>query len=127
MDQNKFRMMFGMMLVATSCLLVFSYSGSHAISAVSASVFSQPELAMSSAGPQQFPIMDKIADKLIGKYQTATCEQLWQERSLKGQPKSQEKQEAIQMLRDNPQMRDAFLSKVAAPIANKMFECGMIP
>jgi hypothetical protein len=24
-------------------------------------------------------------------------------------------------------MREQFLNKVAAPIANKMFECGMIP
>jgi len=24
-------------------------------------------------------------------------------------------------------MRSAFINKVAAPIANKMFECGMIP
>ena len=36
-------------------------------------------------------------------------------------------QEAIQKLRDNPDMRTAFIDRVAAPIANKMFECGMIP
>jgi hypothetical protein len=27
----------------------------------------------------------------------------------------------------DPQMRAAFINRVAAPIANKMFECGMIP
>src|SRR5213592_1654716 len=26
---------------------------------------------------QEFPIMDKIANKVIQKYQTSTCEQLW--------------------------------------------------
>ena len=31
------------------------------------------------------------------------------------------------MLKSDPQMRTAFLNKVAAPIVNKMFECGMIP
>jgi hypothetical protein len=31
------------------------------------------------------------------------------------------------MLRNDPQMRQVFLNKVAAPIANKLFECGMIP
>lgn len=77
---------------------------------------------------QQFPIMDKIADKVIQKYQTSTCEQLWQERAEKGKaPKPQMEQEALQMLKSDPQMRSAFLNKVAAPIANKMFECGMIP
>jgi hypothetical protein len=36
-------------------------------------------------------------------------------------------QEAIQRLRSEPQLRSAFINGVAAPIANKMFECGMIP
>jgi hypothetical protein len=31
------------------------------------------------------------------------------------------------MLKSNPQMRAAFIDKIAAPIANKMFDCGMIP
>jgi hypothetical protein len=31
------------------------------------------------------------------------------------------------MLRGDPQMRAAFINRVAGPIANKMFECGMIP
>ena len=31
------------------------------------------------------------------------------------------------LLRNDPQMRTAFLNQVAAPIANKLFECGMIP
>jgi hypothetical protein len=36
-------------------------------------------------------------------------------------------QKALEMLKADPQMRSAFLNKVASPIANKMFECGMIP
>jgi len=31
------------------------------------------------------------------------------------------------MLRGDPQMRTLFINKVAAPVVNKMFECGMIP
>jgi len=30
-------------------------------------------------------------------------------------------------LKTDPQMRTVFINKVAAPIANKMFECGLIP
>jgi hypothetical protein len=71
--------------------------------------------------------MDAIADRVIQKYQGSTCEQLWQERSAHGQPKSPQQQEAITLLRNNPDVRAAFLNKVAGPIANKMFECGMIP
>jgi hypothetical protein len=72
----------------------------------------------------QYPIMDRIADKVVQKYQNSTCEQLWEK---KGQPKSQREQQAVQFMRGNPQMRAAFINRVAGPIANKMFECGMIP
>ena len=72
----------------------------------------------------QFPILDMIADKVIQKYPSSTCEQLWQQ---KGQPKPPMEQEAIQRLRNEPAMRLAFINRVAAPVANKLFECGMIP
>jgi hypothetical protein len=45
----------------------------------------------------------------------------------KGAPKSEEEQRVIGLLRNDPQMRAAFINQVAGPIANKMFECGMIP
>jgi hypothetical protein len=38
-----------------------------------------------------------------------------------------EEQRAIQILKNDPQMRAAFINKIAPPIANKMFDCGMIP
>jgi hypothetical protein len=72
--------------------------------------------------------MDAIANRIIQKYQGSTCEQLWQEKAqAKNKPKSQQEQEAIGVLRNDAQMRAAFISKIAPPIANKMFECGMIP
>ncbi len=76
--------------------------------------------------PQQYPIMDKVADKIILKYQQSTCEQLWIKKSEKAPP-SAEEQKAVAFLKSDPQMRAAFINKIAAPIANKMFECGMIP
>jgi hypothetical protein len=87
-------------------------------------------LALVAAGVAyaQFPIMDRVADKVIQKYQTSTCEQLWAEKAQgQGQPKPEMEQRAVQELRSNPQMRQAFFNKVSAPIVNKMFECGMIP
>ena len=76
------------------------------------------------ASAQEYPLMNMMADRVIQKYQRATCEQLWKE---KGKPKTDEEKNLIQMLRDDPQMRTAFINKVAGPIANKMFECGMLP
>jgi len=76
----------------------------------------------------QYPVMDAVANKVIQKYQTSTCEQLYQERTQKqGQPKPEMEQRVVEMLRNDPQMRTAFFNKIAAPIVNKMFECGMIP
>jgi hypothetical protein len=77
-----------------------------------------------ASSQSQYPILDMVANDVIQKYQNATCEQLWEHR---GKPKSQRAQELIELLRANPQMRDEFINKVAAPIANKMFECGLIP
>ena len=74
------------------------------------------------------PIMEQVAQKVIEKYQTSSCQQLAQQ---KKQPptgqRAQMEQRAIQILRNDPQMRTEFLNRVAAPIANKLFECGMIP
>ena len=77
---------------------------------------------------EQFPIMDKIAQKVIQKYQNSSCEQLASERMHPptGQ-KAEMEQRAIQILHTDPQMREQFINQVAAPIANKLFECGMIP
>jgi hypothetical protein len=72
----------------------------------------------------QYPILDSAAQKTIGKYQAASCEQLWEAR---GKPKSPEEQKVLELLRSDPQRRTYFLNKIAGPVANKMFECGMIP
>jgi hypothetical protein len=37
------------------------------------------------------------------------------------------KQKVVGLLKSDPKMRKQFLNKVAAPIANKLFECGMVP
>lgn len=83
-------------------------------------------LAGVPASAQDYPILDRIAAKVIAKYQDASCEQLWEQ---KQQPKQQspEEQRVIEVLKTDPQMQQAFFAKVATPIATKMFQCGMIP
>ena len=78
------------------------------------------------AGAQQYPIMDKLADRVVQKYQSTSCQELI---AKKSQPQKREmlEQKAVETLRKDPQMRTEFLNRVASPIANKMFECGMIP
>jgi hypothetical protein len=72
----------------------------------------------------QYMIMDMVANRVIQKYQNASCEQLWENR---GKAPSEEEQRAIQFLRSDPNMRQQFFNQIAGPVMNKMFECGMIP
>ena len=76
----------------------------------------------------QYPLMEKIAGKVIAQYQGMSCAQL--EQKKKTPPSGQEAEmmaKAIVQLKQDPAMRTAFINKVAAPIANKMFDCGLIP
>ena len=85
-------------------------------------------VAVAGIAYAQYPIMEMVADKVIQKYQTASCEQLWQEKAQgQGKPKPEMEQRAIAALKSDPQMQQAFFNKVAAPIVSKMFQCGMIP
>jgi hypothetical protein len=81
-------------------------------------------LAFAGHAAADMPLMNMVADKVIQKYQSATCEQLWAQKS---QPKSEQEQRLMSLLKSDPALRTAFMNKVAGPIANKMFDCGMIP
>ena len=97
-----------------------------------------PQMGMPPGGPppqmgmpppqESYPLMEQVAQRVIQHYQTSSCQALEQERS---QPptvqKAQMEQRAMQVLQNDPQMRTAFLNRVAVPIANKLFECDMIP
>jgi hypothetical protein len=77
---------------------------------------------------QQYPMMDAVAQKVIQKYQNASCTDLMVKKTTPPtDEQAQKRAQAIEAMRDNPAMRQAFIDKVAAPIANKLFDCGMIP
>jgi len=83
-------------------------------------------LLLVSGSNAQYPVLDMVANKVIQKYQQSSCEDLWKKKSEKTPP-SAEEQKVIGFLKSDPQMRTIFINKVAGPIANKMFACGMIP
>jgi hypothetical protein len=85
-------------------------------------------LAGGALGEDNHPILDKIAAKVVQKYQTSSCAQLAAERAHKGAGQREEmEQKFVQLLHEDAQMRQEFLNRVAAPIANKLFECDLIP
>jgi hypothetical protein len=75
----------------------------------------------------QYPILDRVAEKVIAKYRNSSCQQLAAERAHPDQQHQEMEQRVVRLLHEDPQMREAFLNRVAPPIANKLFECGFIP
>lgn len=74
------------------------------------------------------PVMDAVAQKVIQKYQNASCTDLMVKKTTPPtDEQAQKRAQAIEAMRNNPAMRQAFIDRVAAPIANKLFDCGMIP
>lgn len=73
---------------------------------------------------QPYPMLDAVVKKVIQKYQTSTCQQL---AANKAMPPSDMEKRVVDLMRKDPQLRQTFLNQVAGPIANKLFECGMIP
>lgn len=81
-----------------------------------------------AARAQQYPMLDRMAEKVVQKYQSSSCQQLMEQRAHRptGQRAEMEAR-LVRMLHQDPRMLQEFLNRVAAPIANKLFECGLIP
>jgi hypothetical protein len=77
-----------------------------------------------AARAQGYPIVDKVAQRVVEKYQSSSCAEL---ASKRGRPPSQAEQRVVALMKGDPGMRAAFIDRVAAPIANKLFECHLIP
>jgi hypothetical protein len=81
-------------------------------------------MILARAATAQGVLVDAAADKVIKKYQAASCDQL---KAQKAEPPSEREKIALDLLRNDPKARVAFVDKIAAPVLNKMFECSMIP
>ena len=81
-------------------------------------------LIVAGAVSAQGMLLDFAADKVIKKYQTATCDELKAQRK---EPPTDKEKEAVEFLRNDSQARIFFINKIAAPVLNKMYDCGMIP
>jgi hypothetical protein len=80
-------------------------------------------LMVAGAASAQGMLLDAAADKVITKYQTATYDEL---KAQKKQPATDKEKEAVEFLRNDAQARTSFINKIAAPVLNKMFDCGII-
>lgn len=74
----------------------------------------------------QHPVLDAVANRVVQKYQSSSCEQLMMQKAQR-QPPSAAEQKAMEMLRTDPQMRHEFVGIVADTVVDKLIQCGMIP
>ena len=88
------------------------------------SVVTASALAAFAAYAHAQTLLDIAANRVARKYQSASCEELWQRR---GKAVSPEEQGAIAYLKRNPDVRQRFFDKIAGPVIRKMYECGMVP
>ncbi|MDB9510408.1 hypothetical protein PN499_04340 [Kamptonema animale CS-326] len=84
--------------------------------------------------PDPEALLEMAANLVIKKYQNTSCEELAKMKPQSNRnsptadtPEAVVQAKAIEMLRQNPEMRKKFINRVAAPIANKMFDCKVIP
>jgi hypothetical protein len=64
---------------------------------------------VASSQAPQYPVLQQIAEKVIAKYQTSSCAQLWQEKQTPPSAQKAEKtQKVVEQLRNNPDMRTQF-------------------
>ena len=127
MENNAYSLKVALILTAAISISFLAWVRTQIAWAALPAPHAQPTAA-NAHDPQQTPVLDAVANKIIQKYQNSTCDQLWQEKAeAKNKPKSPEEQRAIAMLHNDAHLRQALIDKVAAPVANKMFECGMIP
>jgi len=81
-------------------------------------------LILAGAVAAQGVLVDAVADKVIKKYETASCDQL---KALKAGAPSEKEKIGLDLLKADLKARVALVDKIAAPVLNKMFECGLIP
>jgi hypothetical protein len=90
-------------------------------------LFSASQVSRGQAAGQ-YPIADIVADKIIKKYQTSSCQDLQAQKKASATAQKEEReQRVIEALKRDPKMRQHFLNRIAGPVVNRMFECGMIP
>ena len=82
--------------------------------------------------PRVGALLDKVADGVIRKFQNSSCQDLAmmgseEEATDPSGLQANVKERVITMLREDPQKREEFLNKIAGPIVNRMFECGLVP
>lgn len=87
--------------------------------------------SLSQPQPSQGMLMDVATNLVTQKFVNSSCEELSQIKSADPNeasgPEAALQKKAIEMLRNNPQVREEFINRVAPQIANRMFECELIP
>jgi hypothetical protein len=85
-------------------------------------------LAAQAQPAPQYPVLDRVAAAIVQKYQTSSCQQLAAEKQAPPDAQKEAMKDRIgHQLQQDAAMRAALVSKVAAPVVDKMILCGFVP
>ena len=81
------------------------------------------------AKAQFYPLLDKMADKVVAAYKNAPCEKLTAPLQLPADPDISPgaMKAMVAEMKHNDSEREEFINRVAPAIANKLLDCGLIP
>lgn len=83
-------------------------------------------LALGASGAQAQDMVSMLGQKIVQKYTSTPCADLIAKKANPAPPSPMEAK-IVAALKADPAKRQEFINVIAGPIANKMFDCGMIP
>lgn len=83
-------------------------------------------LLLAAPAAQAQDMVTMLGQKIVQKYTSTSCADLIAKKANPAPPSPMETR-VIAALKADPAKRQEFINLIAGPIANKMFDCGMIP
>lgn len=84
---------------------------------------SQAELTIA-----QERLVNTVSQLVVDQVEQSTCEEFYLFLERRDQNRGQYpqvRQRLIEAAQNNPEIREAFVDQIAAPVVNKMFDCGL--
>lgn len=90
-------------------------------------------VAQAQPGNRQERVVGVAADAVVNRISSSSCDDFASSleeakaRKSKGGEGAEQKERLTNAMQRNPELRAEFINKVAGPLANKLFDCGLIP
>lgn len=88
-------------------------------------------VAQAQPGDRKERVVGVAADAVVNRISSSSCDDfaagLEEAKARKAKGGSEQRERLTNAMQRNPELRAEFINKVAGPLANKLFDCGLIP